>query len=53
MVHRTLMAVLILSGLFVPEQVTVSDKGDYEIMVYAFDPRTGNTGVDRVKVSMN
>ena len=34
-------------------QATVSKKGDYEIIVYAFDPQTGNTGVDKVRVSVN
>jgi hypothetical protein len=28
----------------------VSEKGTYEIIVYAFDPKTGNTGVDRKTV---
>ena len=34
-------------------QAMVSDKGDYEIIVYAFDPQTGNTGVDKVSVRVN
>ena len=34
-------------------QATVTNKGNHEIIVYAFDPRTGNTGVDKVKVSVN
>ena len=34
-------------------KATVSKKGDYEIIVSAFDPQTGNTGVDKVKVSVN
>ena len=34
-------------------QTTVSKKGDYEIIVYAFDPQTGNTGVDKFRVSVN
>lgn len=28
----------------------VSKKGTYEIIVYAFDPRTGNAGADRKSV---
>jgi hypothetical protein len=31
----------------------VSIPGDYEIIVYAFDPLTGNTGVDKVKVNVD
>jgi len=34
-------------------QAAVSEKGDYEIIVYAFDPQTGNTGLDKVTVSVN
>ncbi len=34
-------------------QAAVSEKGDYELIVYAFDPQTGNTGVDKVRVSVN
>jgi hypothetical protein len=34
-------------------QAAVSEKGEYEIIVYAFDPQTGNTGVDRVRTSVN
>ena len=30
----------------------VSNKGTYEIIVYAFDPKTGNTGVDRKTVKV-
>ncbi|MEW6600410.1 MAG: hypothetical protein AB1499_05520 [Nitrospirota bacterium] len=30
----------------------VKKKGQYEIMVYAFDPQTGNTGVDKIKVTV-
>ncbi|WP_434130216.1 hypothetical protein [Methylocaldum sp. GT1BB] len=29
-------------------QVPARDKGDYEAVIYAYDPGTGNTGVDRV-----
>ncbi|BBA33171.1 uncharacterized protein sS8_1209 [Methylocaldum marinum] len=29
-------------------QIPAADKGDYEAVIYAYDPRTGNTGVDRV-----
>jgi hypothetical protein len=32
---------------------TVKDKGEYEIIVYAYDAQTGNTGVDKVKVTVN
>ena len=34
-------------------QVSVSKKGEYEIIVSAFDPQTGNTGVDKVRVTVN
>jgi hypothetical protein len=34
-------------------QAVVKEKGDYEIIVYAFDPQTGNTGVDKVTVKVN
>ena len=34
-------------------QAQVSQKGDYEIIVYAVDPQTGNTGVDRINVKVN
>jgi hypothetical protein len=34
-------------------QTIVSAKGNYEIIVYAFDSQTGNTGVGKVKVSVN
>ena len=27
-------------------------KGQYEIIIYAYDPQTGNTGVDQVKVTV-
>ncbi|UCH45614.1 MAG: hypothetical protein JSV11_02615 [Nitrospiraceae bacterium] len=30
----------------------VSKKGIYEIIVYAFDPKTGNTGVDKKTVKV-
>lgn len=31
----------------------VSEKGTYEIIVYAYDPQTGNTGVGKVTVEVN
>ena len=31
----------------------VSEKGMYQIDVYAFDPKTGNTGVDKVNIIIN
>ena len=34
-------------------QATVSAKGNYEIIVYAFDSQTGNTGVGKTKVTVN
>jgi len=34
-------------------QTIVSAKGNYEIIVYAFDSQTGNTGVGKVKVVVN
>jgi hypothetical protein len=34
-------------------EVTVSKNGDYEIIVYSYDPQTGNTGVDKVNVKVN
>jgi len=33
-------------------QAVVKQKGDYEIVVYAYDPITGNTGVDRQRVTV-
>jgi hypothetical protein len=30
----------------------VTKKGTYEIIVYAFDPQTGNTGVDKKTVTV-
>ena len=33
-------------------QAEVSEKGEYEIIVYAFDPKTGNTGVDKKTVTV-
>ncbi len=30
----------------------VEEKGDYELIVYAYDAQTGNTGVDKVKVQV-
>jgi hypothetical protein len=34
-------------------QAAVSEKGAYEIIVYAYDPKTGNTGVDKVSAYVN
>lgn len=34
-------------------QVRVSKAGKYEVIVYAYDPQTGNTGVDKVTVNVN
>ena len=34
-------------------KLEVSDPGEYEIFVYAYDPVTGNTGVDKVKVRVD
>ncbi len=34
-------------------KATVKEKGDYEIIVYAYDEQTGNTGVDKVMVTVN
>jgi hypothetical protein len=34
-------------------EAVVKDKGYYELIVYAFDSQTGNTGVDKVKVKVN
>jgi hypothetical protein len=33
-------------------EAAVSKKGTYEVIVYAYDPLTGNTGVDRVTVKI-
>jgi hypothetical protein len=33
-------------------EATVTKKGQYEIIIYAFDPQTGNSGVDKVKVTV-
>lgn len=33
-------------------QAVVKKKGAYELIVYAFDPRTGNSGVDRTTVTV-
>lgn len=30
----------------------VSEKGDYEVQVYAYDPKTGNTGLDRINFTV-
>jgi hypothetical protein len=32
---------------------SVSEKGTYEIIVYAYDPQTGNTGVNKATVKVN
>lgn len=32
--------------------VNAGSPGDYEIIVYAFDPVTGNSGVDKVSVTV-
>jgi hypothetical protein len=32
---------------------SVSKSGTYEVIVYVYDPLTGNTGVDKVKVEVN
>jgi hypothetical protein len=34
-------------------EACVSEKGTYEIIVYAYDPQTGNTGVDKVTVEVD
>jgi len=34
-------------------KATVQDKGEYEIIVYAYDSQTGNTGVDKITVTVN
>jgi hypothetical protein len=33
-------------------EATVKNKGLYEIIIYAYDPQTGNSGVDKVKVTV-
>jgi len=33
-------------------EALVKKKGRYEIIIYAYDPQTGNTGVDKVKVTV-
>lgn len=33
-------------------EAVVTKKGVYEIFVYAFDPQTGNTGVDKTTVTV-
>ena len=33
-------------------EAVVKKKGQYEIIIYAYDPQTGNTGVDKVKVAV-
>lgn len=38
---------LISTNLF-EGSVSISSPGNYEIFVYAFDPKTGNTGVDKI-----
>lgn len=34
-------------------EIKVSQPGDYEIIVYVYDPLTGNTGVDKATVTVN
>jgi hypothetical protein len=34
------------------KELKVGIPGDYEIIVYAFDHLTGNTGVDKIKVQV-
>jgi chitodextrinase len=34
-------------------EARVSEKGTYEIIIYAYDPQTGNTGVDKVTVEVD
>jgi len=34
-------------------EAAVKKKGQYEIIIYAYDPLTGNSGVDKVKVTVN
>jgi hypothetical protein len=34
-------------------KVKLKKTGNYEIIVYAFDPLTGNTGVDKANVEVN
>ncbi len=34
-------------------EANVSKKGTYEIVVYAYDPQTGNAGVDKVMVKVD
>ncbi len=31
-------------------EAAVTTKGEYEVIVYSFDPQTGNSGVDKTKV---
>ncbi len=33
-------------------EASVSQKGTYEIIVYAYDPQTGNTGVNKATVKV-
>jgi hypothetical protein len=33
-------------------EASVKEKGSYELIVHAFDPQTGNTGVDTVQVTV-
>jgi len=33
-------------------EAVVKKKGQYEIIIYAYDPQTGNTGVDKVRVTV-
>jgi hypothetical protein len=39
------------TGLYAGE-LPVRDKGDYDVTIYAYDPKTGNTGVDRTVFSV-
>lgn len=32
--------------------IPIKDKGDYEVQVYAFDPKTGNTGLDKINFTI-
>ncbi|MNK94848.1 hypothetical protein D3C87_1150650 [compost metagenome] len=33
-------------------ELPVDEKGDYEVHVYAYDPKTGNTGLDRINFTI-
>lgn len=32
--------------------IPIKEKGDYEVQVYAFDPKTGNTGLDKINFTI-